>query len=225
MTHGTLVGLGELAPPPPPATNPTLVSQEHHTFTTQSGRKFDLANPTADMVDPEDIAHALAHICRYGGHVPQHYSVAQHSVYVCYAVAEEVGLSPYEVDAGAVGGYRALLALALLHDAPEAYVGDCISPLKSLVGAAYQDVEAKVWAAVADRFKLPMAWPEGYAAVDRADKRLFAAESVQLRGRTKDDFGKLVNPELFEQRWMGTIEQWSAASARTSFRDLLYKLV
>ena len=27
---------------------------------TRSGRKFDLANPTADMVDPTDIAHSLS---------------------------------------------------------------------------------------------------------------------------------------------------------------------
>ena len=47
---------------------------------TWSGRQFDLLAPTADMVDPVDIAHALSLICRFSGHVDRHYSVAQHCV-------------------------------------------------------------------------------------------------------------------------------------------------
>ena len=47
---------------------------------TLSGKKFDYLNSTTDDVEIEDIATALSHICRFSGHLPEFYSVAQHSV-------------------------------------------------------------------------------------------------------------------------------------------------
>ncbi len=65
------------------------VSQERNTFRTFTGRLFNLAAPTADMVCLEDIAHALAHSTRYNGHLPTAYSVAQHSLHVMRVVSED----------------------------------------------------------------------------------------------------------------------------------------
>lgn len=79
---------------------------------TRSGRKFDLARPTADMVDPADIAHSLSMQCRFNGHTSRYYSVAQHSYLVADLVPAEDQLA------------------GLLHDATEAYVGDLVRPLK-----------------------------------------------------------------------------------------------
>ncbi len=47
---------------------------------TQSGKQFDLLAPEADMVVMDEIAHALANICRFAGYTQTHYSVGQHSV-------------------------------------------------------------------------------------------------------------------------------------------------
>ncbi|CAJ0557650.1 unnamed protein product, partial [Mesorhabditis spiculigera] len=44
-----------------------------------SGQQFDLLRPTAGMIKPLDIAHALSNLCRFNGHTRTHYSVAQHS--------------------------------------------------------------------------------------------------------------------------------------------------
>lgn len=59
----------------------------------------------------ETIAHALAYINRYTGHVGQ-YSVAQHCVLIAMQLPQELKLA------------------GLLHDAPEAYLGDVSAPLK-----------------------------------------------------------------------------------------------
>ena len=61
--------------------------------------------------DIETIAHALAHINRFTGHVGV-YSVAQHCVLLSYQAPAHLALD------------------ALLHDAPEAYIGDVSAPLK-----------------------------------------------------------------------------------------------
>lgn len=68
-------------------------------------------------IDIEDIAHALARICRFNGHLRYHYSVAEHSV----NVAEELKLR---------GASKELRLFGLLHDASEAYIADIPKPLK-----------------------------------------------------------------------------------------------
>lgn len=84
---------------------------------TWSGILLDPLRPTGNTVRIDDIAHALARICRYGGHVPSFYSVGQHCLEV----------QSYLADRGAT---PLLQLLGLLHDAEEAYFGDMPSPLK-----------------------------------------------------------------------------------------------
>lgn len=87
---------------------------------TYTGAWIYLLRPTVNMVKIEDIAHALSQICRYGGHSLSHYSVAEHSVLVSKGLEHE--------------GFSNKISLAgLLHDASEAYLGDVVSPLKSLL--------------------------------------------------------------------------------------------
>lgn len=61
-----------------------------------------------------DIAHPLSQICRFTGHSPFHYSVAQHCCLLAQRVPEELKLQ------------------ALLHDAAEAYLNDIAGPIKHL---------------------------------------------------------------------------------------------
>ena len=76
---------------------------------TYTGKKFWPLKPNPEDVCIEDIAHSLSLLCRYNGQCNEFYSVAQHSVFVSQL---ELSLE------------------ALLHDAPEAYMGDVITPLK-----------------------------------------------------------------------------------------------
>jgi len=79
---------------------------------TYTGKAFYPLDARAEDIVIEDIAHSLALQCRYNGHVDKHYSVAEHCVHLSHYVAPEDAL------------------WALLHDAPEAYIGDMVRPLK-----------------------------------------------------------------------------------------------
>ena len=93
------------------------------------GYEYEFDKPFEYDYPVEEIAHALSMLCRYGGHSPVHYSVAQHSVLASYIVDDEFALT------------------ALLHDAAEAYLGDMVAPLKALI-PEYRNLEAKVQYAI-----------------------------------------------------------------------------
>ncbi len=125
---------------------------------THSGIAFDLLNPTPDMIDIGDIAHALSNVCRFGGHCREFYSVAQHSVHVAQwayeATAEDYSyIDPSMASEVALWG--------LLHDAPEAYIGDMVRPLKhgSDCGVEFQQVERRIMDAICEKFDLDAAMP------------------------------------------------------------------
>ena len=116
---------------------------------TFTGRRFYPLDPLQEDIDPEDIAHALSLLCRYGGHVDRFYSVAEHCVLMSRAVAPENAL------------------MALLHDATEAYVVDVPRPLKRCL-RDYGPIEDAVWRAIAGKFSVAeMLPPEVHAADDR----------------------------------------------------------
>lgn len=102
---------------------------------TYSGKFVDTKDPKASDIALEDIAHALAHTCRYGGHCQRFYSVAEHAVFCSTRVERK--------------GYPADLQLAALHhDDAEAYLGDIPRPMKPLLGNEYVVLTAKMDAAI-----------------------------------------------------------------------------
>lgn len=116
---------------------------------TFTGRQFWPLDPRAEDVTIEDIAHALSHRCRYGGHTNRFYSVAQHSVLVSQQVPVEHALE------------------GLLHDAAEAYLPDVARPVKDHLDG-FRAVEAAVEASVAKAFDLTHPWPDAVKRVDTA---------------------------------------------------------
>lgn len=91
-----------------------------------------------------DIAHALSHLTRFAGHASRFYSVAEHSVLVSRVVDELLA---------SVSAYSMVKALALLHDASEAYLGDVPAPVKALPQmAAYRKLESEVQAEIELKF-------------------------------------------------------------------------
>jgi len=128
------------------------------TILTHSGLHFNLLAPDPDLIEIEDIAHALSHLCRFTGHTRQFYSVAEHSVRVSCLVPPAYRLE------------------ALLHDAAEAYIGDVSSPLKALL-PAYRGIEHNIDHAIRARFGLPLAQTH---CVKQADLVMLATERRDL---------------------------------------------
>lgn len=133
---------------------------------THSGRRFYPLDPRPDDVDIDDIAHALAHLCRYAGHVDRFYSVAEHCVLLSHAVPVELALD------------------ALMHDAAEAYVVDVPRPLKRHL-PGYADIEDrvldKIWTAIGRDHPHPYRIP---AEVKAADTRILLDERATLMANT-----------------------------------------
>lgn len=110
----------------------------------RSGKHFDLLNPTPDMIRIDDIMLGLARIYRYLGQTRRPISVAEHCIH-CAREARTRELS------------QEIQLACLMHDAAEAYIGDLIGPIKSMLepDSVFLRIEAAVSAAIAVRFGLP----------------------------------------------------------------------
>ena len=87
-------------------------------ISTYTGIHFYPAQPDAEGICIEDIAHALSYLCRGNGHVSKYWSVAQH----CILCAREAAAREWP---------DRLVLACLLHDASECYLSDVPRPFKS----------------------------------------------------------------------------------------------
>lgn len=165
---------------------------------TYTGRAFYPMAPRTGDVDLFDIAHALAMICRYGGHVDRFYSVAEHCVLMSEAVAPEN--APW----------------ALLHDATEAYLGDMIRPLKGAM-PEYRAVEDQLMRVICNRFGLGWECP---AEVKMADLRILRDERNALMTRPPLPWHSIEHVPALNVE----IHGWSPEEAKRRYLDRLYEL-
>jgi hypothetical protein len=137
--------------------------------------KVDLLNPDPASIDVRDIAHALARIGRYNSHTREHYSVAEHSCHV----------SDYLLRTEPVPVARDLALAGLMHDTPEAYLGDTTAPMQLALGAAFKltltDAHRRMWRAIAIRYKLLHIDIE-HARVKDVDRRICLDECAAMLG-------------------------------------------
>jgi hypothetical protein len=103
---------------------------------TYTGKYINPSEPVVDLIDINDIAHALSQMPRFGGHLPKFYSVAQHC-YECAIMAPE-----------------GLKMEALLHDASEAYLMDIPSPVKKQL-TNYEEIETKLMEVIGLKYGFP----------------------------------------------------------------------
>ena len=121
---------------------------------TFTGRRFFPFDPRPAEVSFRDIGHALSLICRYGGHVKRFYSVAEHSALLALYFDRMIGRQD-------------LARYALLHDGPEAYVGDMIRPLKRDM-PRFREIEEKIERAIFHAAGLPGQIPKEVHDADTA---------------------------------------------------------
>lgn len=174
-----------------------------------SGRRLDLLDPTPIDIEIADIAHGLAFVARWNGQTrgDYAYSVAEHSLLVeaLFAVAHPQSAARWRL-------------AALLHDAPEYVIGDMISPVKSAVGPAYGEMEARLAAAVQLRFGLPAQIPTAIkAAIKLADLQSAWLEAVQIAGFTEAEADRLFGRPPADLRADFGIRLRPPVEARTAF--------
>lgn len=138
---------------------PQLHNVEAGILKTVSGRLVDYRNPQPEMFNAIDIATGLAHECRFGGQLEFHYSVAQHSLLVHALAPKELKL------------------LALMHDAPEAYLKDIPKPLKVILGSTYSDIEQAFEKAIFQQFNIE----QDVKLIKEYDMRAVEMEDAALR--------------------------------------------
>jgi hypothetical protein len=134
---------------------------------TISGQYVNVFEPNSETLLIDDIAHALSNQCRFGGHLPRFYSVAQHCL-LCHMVA-----APEEKFD------------ALMHDASEAYLLDMPKPIKVEI-SQYNDIEDNLMNILAKKFNFNYPKSEG---VERVDRYLLEWEwNVIMLGRTDSGY-------------------------------------
>jgi hypothetical protein len=130
---------------------------------TYSGKEFFPLEPKIEDICIEDIAHALSIMARFGGHSVKHYSIGQHCIMV----------SNYCNPKDARWG--------MAHDFTEAYLSDVCSPVKRHEDFRfYRIAEARLMAAICERFDLPEEQPD---SVTKADQLVLAAEVRDLMSK------------------------------------------
>lgn len=114
---------------------------------TFTGIYVNVFEPTIEMICIEDIAHALSNQCRFSGHLPEFYSVAQH----CSEMTKIIDVE-HKLD-------------ALLHDATEAYLMDIPTPIKRRL-SNYKDIEDNLMKLIAQKFGLQYPFHEEIKRID-----------------------------------------------------------
>lgn len=160
------------------------------TILLSTGRYFDFTMPTP--LTEGEVAHALAHLCRFTGHCRNFYSVAQHSVLVSLLVPRELALQ------------------GLMHDAVEAVVGDMAGPLKRLM-PEYKALEHRCEAVILEGFGLPTQLDP---QVKRADLVALSTEQRDLMHRSGGLWTCLDGIEPLEHLH---ITPWTPSEARRRF--------
>lgn len=160
----------------------------NNTIKVAAGHYVDLANPNPKSIDIRSIAAALSKICRFGGHCPRFYSVAEHCVHATIMAAKE------STDR------NALLAV-FLHDAAEAYVGDMVKPLKMTM-PQYSDAEQRIESAIEVAFAVD--FHQHKDTIKRFDRAMLKAEKIAMWPDDKEKwqgFGEIEDRAVQLQYW------------------------
>ena len=131
-----------------------------HWIALLSGAKFNYNKPEESDVTIDDIATALSNICRYAGHLPRFYSVAQHLVNTSRIVKPEYAYT------------------ALMHDTAKAFTNDLPTPLKWAL-PIFKDLETSIEGAMAKKFGFQFPYP---AEIKEADTVMLILEKNYIKG-------------------------------------------
>lgn len=124
-----------------------------------SGAQMNYNYPEQSDVTLDDLASALSNICRFSGHLPVFYSVAQHLVNTSRIVKPEWAFD------------------ALMHDTAEAFTNDLPTPLKWAF-PIFKELEEKIEQAMANKFGFNYPYAP---AVKQADTEMLILEKLYVK--------------------------------------------
>jgi len=169
----------------------------NNTIKVAAGHYVDLVSPDPGSIEIQSIASALSKICRFGGHCPKFYSVAEH----CVRATAMASADGYTGDA---------LVAVFLHDAAEAYIGDMVKPLKVTM-PQYGEAEQKMEAAIEVAFGVDFSrWTD---VIKRFDRAMLKAEKVAM---WPDDKEKWEGFGDIEDRYV-RFDYWLPPDAEANF--------
>ncbi len=161
-----------------------------------SGAVMNYNRPEESDVTLDDLASALSNICRFSGHLPCFYSVAQHLVNTSRIVPPE-----YAFD-------------ALMHDTSEAFTNALPTPLKWSM-PAFKDLENKIEAAMSWRFEFTFPYP---TEVKVADTQMLMLEKkyVKLDTRPWPQYDEIEIDHLLP---LVDLKPWQPVRAKREFLE------
>ena len=154
---------------------------------TISGVEFDILEPTFEMINIGDIAHAGSQANRFTGHCRFPYPVTQH---------EYLGSKLAPPTYCTCGSPRLHALKFLIHDGSESYTGDMNGQLKHFtsVGEEFMKIENPLQNLIYERYGLPPGKP---MCIEIIDNEMLHAEKNQLKGW---DIKVGVAPVLIQER-------------------------
>lgn len=166
-----------------------------------SGAMFDYNHPEESGVTLDDLATALSNVCRFSGHLPTFYSVAQHLVNTSRIVAPEFAFT------------------ALMHDTAEAFTNDLPTPLKFAL-PVFKELEIKIETAMANKFGFSYPYP---SEVKLADTQMLLLEKnyVKLDTSVWEYYGEV---EFEHLRDIVDLKGWQPVRAKREFMERFEEL-
>lgn len=178
---------------------------------TYTGKRVYLFDLSPEMICIEDIAHALSNQCRFSGHVPCFYSVAEHSIRVAERAQVLSGDLTWRADTAHTTHSTA--RQALLHDASEAYIVDIPRPIKRAPEFTfYRAVEKQLQVFIYERFGLP-AQDSDWCKL--ADMELLRAEAEEFFPEQHTEWETYEAQEFKLSGFVG----WSPRRAKQAFLE------
>lgn len=169
-----------------------------------SGAQFNYNNPEESDVTIEDIASALSNVCRFSGHLPRFYSVAQHLVNASRLVD------------------RNLAFTALMHDMTEAFTNDLPTPLKWAF-PDFKKLEISIESAMGKKFGFEYPYPVEIKEADTIMlilEKLYVKEDTSVWPNFEDWTAKRVKPYL----QYVDLNSWQPVRAKREFLEQYNKL-
>ena len=166
-----------------------------------SGAQMNYNRPEESDVTLDDLASALSNICRFSGHLPSFYSVAQHLVNTSRIVPAQFAFD------------------ALMHDTAEAFTNDLPTPLKWAL-PVFKELEVRIEGAMAKKFGFNYPYPP---EIKIADTQMLLLEKKYVK-KDYRDWPNYRDIEFEHLAKLVDLKPWQPCRAKREFLDRYYEL-